>query len=254
VTFAKPLLNSRIICVPCIHTPATLEDNGLVHLSDESVDVVLTVTEITTLDEVLEFALTEATIGIGQLEGPQEVAGLLEVGADSVDLVDQVFHADDTIFAEIVLDQLVVGKSNALLVDLSVSALVDEFADRLQIGVAVGDVGVDDGEHFLGSLGELDEDTVVDLQKAQELEDLAGLGCDLVDTLDADDEGELGLLLNVEGTVLTAHASKSDLLTLGIAILLDVGFGALEDSLALLLVGLMKQISTRAPNCENRNM
>lgn len=156
---------------------------NLVHLADESVDVLLTVTSVTTLDEVLDLAGVEATVGVGELEGPEEVVGLLEVGANSVDLVDQVFHADNAVLAEVLLNDLVVGKSNALLVDLSVATLVDELTDGLEVGVTVGDVGVDNGQHLLGGLGETDEDTVVDLEQTEELQDLAGLGSDLVDTV-----------------------------------------------------------------------
>ena len=156
---------------------------NLVHLADESVDVLLTVTSVTTLDEVLDLAGVEATVGVGELEGPEEVVGLLEVGADGVDLVDQVFHADNAVLAEVLLNDLVVGKSNALLVDLSVATLVDELTDSLEVGVTVGDVGVDNSQHLLGGLGETDEDTVVDLEQTEELQDLTGLGSDFVDTV-----------------------------------------------------------------------
>ena len=40
-----------------------------------------------------------------------------------------------------------------------------------------------------------------------------------------------------------AQASETDLLTLSIAVLLDVGFSALEDDLALFFVGLSLEIS-----------
>ena len=156
---------------------------NLVHLADESVDVLLTVTSVTTLDEVLDLAGVEATVGVGELEGPEEVVGLLEVGADGVDLVDQVFHADNAVLAEVLLNELVVGKGNALLVDLSVATLVDELTDGLEVGVTVGDEGVDNGQHLLGGLGETDEDTVVDLEQTEELQDLTGLGSDFVDTV-----------------------------------------------------------------------
>ena len=155
----------------------------LVHLSDETVDVVLPVTSVTTLDEVLDLAGVEATVGVGELEGPQEVVGLLEVGADSVDLVDQIFHADNAVLAEVLLNDLVVGQRLALLVDLAVAALVHQLTHALQVGVTVGDVGVDNGQHLLGGLGQTDEDTVVDLQQTEELQDLAGLRSDLVDTI-----------------------------------------------------------------------
>lgn len=155
----------------------------LVHLLDESVDVLLTVTKITTFNVMLELASAEATVGVGQLEGPQEVRGLLEVGSNGEDLVDQILNADQAVLAERIFDKLVVGQRNALLVDLAISTLVDELADRLQVGITVSDVWVDNGQHLLSGLGQLDEDTVVDLEKTEELEDLARLGGNLVDTI-----------------------------------------------------------------------
>jgi hypothetical protein len=216
---------------------------NLVHLADETVDVLLTVTGVTTLDVVLELASTESTVGVGQLEGPQEVVGLLEVGANGVDLVDEILHADNAELAEVLLDDLVVGEGSAHLVDLSVTALVEKLTDGLQVGVTVGDVRVDDGQHLLGSLGETDEGTRVDLEQTQELEDLAGLGGDLVDTLDTDNEDQLGLILNVEVTLSAGNAVEADLLTLSVAVLLNVGLSALEDNTALLLVGLYESQS-----------
>lgn len=132
---------------------------------------------------MLELAGAEATVGVGQLEGPQEVVGLLEVGANGVDLVDQILHADNAELAEVLLDDLVVGEGNTLLVDLAVTALVQELTDGLQVGVTVGDVGVDNGQHLLGGLGQADEGTAVDLEQTEELQDLAGLGGNLVDTV-----------------------------------------------------------------------
>ena len=180
----------------------------------------------------------EATERVGQLEGPEEVGGLLEVGANSEDLVDQVFHAYDAVLAEVLLDDGVVGKSDALLVDLTVTTLVDELTDSLEVGVTPSDEGLDDLEHLNGGLGQTDKDTVVDLEKTEELEGLALLGVNLVDTLDADNEGKLGLGGDVERTLLLGDTLQADLLALSIAVLLDVGLGALEDDLALLLVGL----------------
>jgi hypothetical protein len=199
---------------------------------------VLAVAKVTTLDEVLELAGAEATGGRGQLEGPEEVGGLLEVGADGVDLVDEVLNADDAVLAEVLLDQLVVSDGQALLVDLAVAALVDELTDGLEVGVAVGDEGLDDLQHLGGGLGEADENTVVDLEETEELEGLALLGVDLVDTLDADDEGELGLGGDEEGAILLCLALGVDDVALGLDVLLVVLLGALEDGLALLLVGL----------------
>jgi hypothetical protein len=198
----------------------------LVHLLDESIDVLLPITKVTTLDVVLEFPGPEPTIGVGQLEWPQEVACLLEVGTDSEDLVDQILHAHETIFAKVVFDELVVGKGNALLVDLSISTLVDKLSNSLQVGVTVSNVRVDNSEHLLGGLGQFDEDTIVDLEKTEKLQDLARLGRNLVDTLDSDDEDKLRLLIDEKAALLFAQASESNLLALCIAIFLDISLGA----------------------------
>jgi hypothetical protein len=131
---------------------------------------------------MLEFSGAETSSGVAELERPQEVGSLLEVGADGEDLVDQVLNADDTVLAEAALNDGVVGESNALLVDLSVSTLVDELTDGLQVGVSVGDPWLDNLEHLQGGLGHADKNTIVDLEETEELEDLAGLWCNLVDT------------------------------------------------------------------------
>jgi hypothetical protein len=153
------------------------------HLLDKSIDVLLPVTKITSFDVMLELPRSETAGRVAQLEWPEEVACLLEVGSDRGDLVDQVFHADDTEFAQVVFDQLVVGEWDALLVDLAIASLVDELTDGLEVWVAIGNVRVDDGEHLLRGFSQADEDAVVDLQETQELEDLARLGCDLRDTV-----------------------------------------------------------------------
>ena len=132
---------------------------------------------------MLEFPRSESTSRIAQLKWPQKVTSLLEIRPHSNNLMDQVLHTDNAKFAQLLLDDLVIGEGNALLVDLSVAALVDEVADGFDTGVAIGDVGLDYFEHFGGGFGEFDEDAVVDLEEAEELEDLAGFGGDFVDTV-----------------------------------------------------------------------
>jgi hypothetical protein len=234
--------------------PNEQKHNSLVHLPDELVDELLAVTKVTTLDEVLELAGAETTVGGRELEGPEEVGDGLEVGADGVDLVDDVLNAGDAELAEAGLDHLVVGDWQTLLVDLSVAALVDELADGLQVGVSVSDEGLDDLQHLAGGLGEPDEDTVVDLEKTEELEGLALLGVDLVDTaqvsipsgyrekfdvpLDTDNECEPGLSGDEERVVALRGPLGLDDIALGLCVLLGVLGGALLDDLALLLAGL----------------
>lgn len=79
---------------------------------------------------MLELAGTEATGGVAELEGPEKIGSLLEIGADGVDLVDKILDADKAVLAQVILDKLVVGQRNALLVDLTVAALVDKVAHR----------------------------------------------------------------------------------------------------------------------------
>jgi hypothetical protein len=129
-----------------------------------------------------ELASSETASWVGELEWPEEVGSLLEVGTDGEDLVDQVLHADDTVLAKICFDEGVVGESNALLIDLSISTLVDKLADSFEVGVSVGDPWLDDLEHLEGGFGHANKDTVVDLEETEELEDLTGLWCNLVDT------------------------------------------------------------------------
>ena len=126
--------------------------------------------------------LLETTLRVGELEGPEEVVGLLEVRAAGDDLVDEVLHAVDATLVELTIDDLVVGESNSASVDLTVATLVNELGDGGAGGETVGDEGLDNADHVPGGLVQLDEDGVVDLSKSEELEDLLGLGGKLVDT------------------------------------------------------------------------
>lgn len=56
--------------------------------------------------------------------------------------------------------------------------------------------------------------------------------------LDTDDEDQLGLSRDVGRVGLLGGAEKTDLLTLGTAVLLNVLLSTLEDDATLLLVGL----------------
>lgn len=127
--------------------------------------------------------LLEATDGVGELEGPEEVVGLLEVGTAGDDLVDEVLHAVDALSTELTSNDAVVGERDSASVDLTVTALVDELGDGGTGGETVGDERLDNADHVPGGLVQLDEDGVVDLSKSEELEDLLGLGGKLVDTI-----------------------------------------------------------------------
>lgn len=131
----------------------TTEQNyTLVHAADQTVDVELAVAGVTAFDEVSELALSKAAVGAGQLEGPEELVGLLEVGTGGVDLVHEVLDGDDAELAELLLDDGIVAQRDALTVNLGVTTLVDELTDSLQVGLAVGDVGLDQLQHLLSGL------------------------------------------------------------------------------------------------------
>ena len=60
-----------------------------------------------------------AAVGRAQLERPQEVVCALEVGADGVDLVDQVLDGLEANVADVLLNNGIVGQGDALVVDLN---------------------------------------------------------------------------------------------------------------------------------------
>ena len=74
------------------------------------------------------------------------------------------------------------------------------------------------------------------MEEAEELQGLALLGVDLVDTFDADYESEFGLGWDIVGAFLLRDTSEADLLALGIAVFFDIGLGPLENLVPLLLV------------------
>lgn len=209
-----------------------------VHLPNKSIDVVFPIPVVTAFDVMLEFAGSESTGGIGQLERPQKVVCLLEIGSDGEDLVDQVLHTDNAIFTQVILDELIVGERNPLFVDLTIPTLVNKLTNRLQVRIAVGDERIDDSEHFLCGLCEAHKDAIIELEKSKELHNFSGFGGDLVDTrsrqwsrplgvasnspFDANHKGKLRLLIDIEAALLLAQSSKSDFLSLGIAILLHI--------------------------------
>lgn len=85
----------------------------------------------------LELALPPSTCRVVKLERPEEVGSLLEVRADGVDLMDEIFDGEDVELSKSFLNDAVVGQRHALLVDLGIAPLVDEFTDGLQVRLAV---------------------------------------------------------------------------------------------------------------------
>lgn len=203
-----------------------------------------------------ELSGSETTVRVRQLEWPQEVVDLLEVRTNSVDLVDQVLNGDDTVLAQSSLDDSVVRQSNSLRVNLTETSLVDQLSDGSQVRVTVGDVWLSQLEQLRGSLGDLDEDTGVDLGQSQQLQNLSWLRSDLVDTLDSDNEDKLWLSLNVVRVVSLSLSLGVNDSTLSISVLLVVSSSSVSDGLSLLLVGLVMlvQILVIGAICQSRKM
>lgn len=70
-----------------------------VHSSYEIIDQALPVSMITTLNEVPSL-LPKPSTSTAELEWPQEVIGLLEMGTNGVDMVNQVLHADHSLLPQ----------------------------------------------------------------------------------------------------------------------------------------------------------
>lgn len=80
------------------------------------------------------------------------------------------------------LDDSVVQNGKTVVVNLGETTLVDKFLHGLEVGVTVGDVGLDQLEHVLGGLVQLNEGAVSGLEKTEQLEYLSGLGVHLRNT------------------------------------------------------------------------
>ena len=169
------------------------------HVPQEVVYLGLPATKVSTLHKVVRLLAPPTGRGV-QLERPQKVRGVLEVGPHGEDLMNEVLHADDAVLAERRLDEVVGRDGGAVAVDLDEAALVDQLAHGLEVGRAPGDVRLADAEHVDGGLVQLDEDAIVDLAEAEQLEDLADFGGDLVDTADTHHKSQLGLGRDIVAT------------------------------------------------------
>lgn len=208
------------------------------HVSEEVVDFVLAVTEVTTFDEVVGDSSVAANGG-GELEGPEEVVGSLEVGSDGVDFVDKILDGLESNFSEGTFDDGVLLEWDSLAVDLSMSSLVDQLSDSLEVRVSPGDERLSDVEHHNSGLVELDEGGVSDLSESEELEDLLDSWRDLVDTSDSDYEGELGLSWDVNVSVLFGLSGSGDIELFFGGVFLGVGSSSLDQSSSLEGVSLL---------------
>jgi hypothetical protein len=184
---------------------------------------VLSVTPVTATSLVETVSLGNETASRrGQLEGPQESVDLLEVRADSEDLVDDVLSSVDTKVSEILRDEGVVSQGDSGSVDLQVTSLVNQLADSSQRRMSECDIRSNSSEHLRDGTVDLQEDAVVELLESEELQDLSRLWGHLVDTDESGSEQELGFGLNEEVAAGSGLTSKSDQVSLTSSVLLQV--------------------------------
>jgi len=114
------------------------------------------------------------------------VVGLLEVGSNGGNFVDQVLDGGDVVFAQLFGDDLVALNGDSLSVDSGISSLVDQFLDGSSGGVSESDVGEDLLEHVLSGFIDTDEGGVMDLSQSEQTEDLGNIRVEFIDTSDSD--------------------------------------------------------------------
>jgi len=182
---------------------------NLKHVSNQFIDSFFSVTPVTTLLEGVSLVV-ESTLGRAELERPHEVVGFLEVRSDSVELVDQVFNADDLLLSENLFDDFVGSDGNSLLVDLTETSLVDQVRDGVSGGISESDVRFDLLDHVKSSSVDSNEGSVVDLSESEQLKDLSDLRSQIVDTSDSDHKNDLRFSGNIERTFSSSLSSERD--------------------------------------------
>jgi len=114
---------------------------GLDHLSQKFVDLVLPVAEVTTFNEVVGLLPPAARRRI-QLERPQEVASILEVLANSHDLVNDVLNADHAVLAKDILNDIIGRNGDTPTLNLGIASLIDKLPHRLEVRGSPGNEGL----------------------------------------------------------------------------------------------------------------
>jgi len=172
---------------------------NLVHFLDQIVNVLFSVTKVTTLDKVVG-NLVPASSWATQLNRVQVVVNGLKVVTDGINFVHQIFDAVDAHRAHALFNDGVVGDLDSLAVDLDGTSLVDHVFDGALGWVAPSDEWIADSQHLDASFVQPDENGVTDLSQPQKLKGLLWFWRELVDTSDPDDQSEFWLVWNVKVT------------------------------------------------------
>jgi len=147
--------------------------------------------------------------------------------SDIVNLIDQVFNADESELSKRSFNDFVGSKRDSLLVDLTVTSLVDHLRDSMSSGISESDKRLNLLDHVKGGSVNSDKGGVVDLSESQQLKDLFDIGSQIVDTSDSDDEENLRFSGNVERTLGSSLSLKVDHLFLLSGVFLVMSFTSL---------------------------
>ena len=147
-----------VVCFNCLLTDQITKIilvDTLVHPSKKPVDLVFPIASISTFYKMGGLFL-HSTLWRRQFKGPQEVVCFFEMFSNGIDLMNQILHADDSVFPKRLSNQCIVCQGNSLFVDFAITTLVDQFIYRLQIWVppAQHSENEDHGfwsHHFMGN-------------------------------------------------------------------------------------------------------
>lgn len=105
------------------------------------------------------------------------------MGSNGVELVDQVLNAMNSEFAQVLLNDCVVGEGNALSIHFGITSFIDEFSDNLPGWVSIGDAWLNLPQHLNTGLVHSHECTIVELSQFQQSQGLSHSWCQCVDTM-----------------------------------------------------------------------
>jgi len=162
----------------------------LIHSLNKIVDLILTVSSVSSLLEVNSLLRETSTRG-GELEGPQEFVHIFEVGTNSEDFMDDIFNANDAKLFQILLYEFVIGESDPLASNFNEAPLVDELPNSLKIRVSPSDVGIHELQHLKDGTIDANEDTVMNLSQTEQTQYLPRTRINPIDTTNSDNKGEL---------------------------------------------------------------
>jgi len=159
---------------------------------NESVDLVLTITGVTTLLKV-DSLLLVASLWAVQLERPHILVDFLEVFSAGINLMNDIFNADDINLAEFACDGTITANRNPLTMNLETTSLVDQMPHSLEVRSSVGYIRLNKPQHFNCGRIEFDKSGVVNLSQSKELQNLSGSWVDTINTSNSDNNSNLCL-------------------------------------------------------------